>query len=72
MNVAFNTAVSGMIAAQSQASSAAHNLVVNSQKGEGVIQAVIAVKQAEAVNKASAAMAQVASEMTKSLLDITI
>ena len=61
-----------MIAAQSQASAAAHNVVVNAQKGEGVIQAVIAVKQAEAVNKASAVMAQVASDMTKTLLDITV
>lgn len=72
MNVAFNTAVSGMLAAQSQAATASGSLVTAASKGEGVIQATIAVKRAEAVHSASAVVARVASDMTETLIDITV
>jgi hypothetical protein len=70
MNIAFNTAVSGMLTAHSQVASASENLVTSAAKGEGVIQAVVAVKQAESAHGASAVMARVASEMDKTLIDI--
>jgi hypothetical protein len=72
MNIAFNTAVSGMLTAQSHMASASENLVTSAAKGEGVIQAVVAVKQAETAHSASAVMAKVASDMTDTLLDITV
>ena len=73
MNIAFNTAAAGMIAAQNQAGAAAQNVVHAASKGEeGVIQAMIAVKRAEHAHAASAAMVKVASDMTDTLLDITV
>ena len=57
MNIALNTAVSGMLNAQAQAGAASESLV-------------IAVKRAEATHEASAAMVKVADDMTKTLLDI--
>ncbi|MEA1943090.1 MAG: hypothetical protein U9P68_12675 [Pseudomonadota bacterium] len=72
MNVAFNTAVNGMLAAQSQASAAGSQMVVNASKGEGIIQAAVAVKRAEATHAAAAAVARTASDMTDTLLDITV
>jgi len=70
MNVAFNTAVSGMLTAQSNLAKAAGNLVDSSTKGEDLIQPLIAIKQAEIAHKASAAMVKTASDMTDTLLDI--
>ncbi|WP_339740780.1 hypothetical protein [uncultured Maricaulis sp.] len=70
MNIALNTAVSGMLNAQAQAGAASESLVTAAAKGDGVIQAVIAVKRAEATHEASAAMVKVADDMTKTLLDI--
>lgn len=72
MNIAFNTAVTGMLAAEAQYSSAARNVVEQAAKGDDVIQASIAVKKAEAAHSASAAMVKVTSEMTDTLLDITV
>ena len=72
MNVAFNTAVSGMLSAQSQIATAAHEVAQAPQKGEGIIQAAVAIKRAEAVHEASAAIARTASDMTDTLLDITV
>lgn len=72
MNIALNTAVSGMLNAQAQVGTASEGLVNAAAKDEGVIQAVIAVKRAEATHKASAAMVRVADDMTKTLLDITV
>ena len=72
MNVAFHTAVNGMLTAQAQAATAAHNVVVATSKGEDIIQDIVALKQAEAMHTASAAMVKVASDMTDTLLDILV
>ncbi|WP_300541976.1 hypothetical protein [Maricaulis sp.] len=71
MNVAFNTAVTGMIAAQSQASAAGSQMVANAVRGQDIIQAAVAVKRAEATHAAAAAVARTAADMTDTLLDIT-
>ena len=70
MNIALDTAVSGMLIAQAQAGAASESLVNAAAKGEGIIQAVIAVKRAESTHEASAAMVKVADDMTKTLLEI--
>ncbi len=72
MNVAFNTAVTGMLQAQSDFASASRNVVEAASKGDGAIDAIVAVKKAETAQKASAAVVQTASEMTDRLLDITV
>lgn len=72
MNVAFNTAVAGMMSAQSQAGSAAREMVNNAAKGEDIIQAAIELKKAEASHAAAAVTARVAGDMTETLLDITV
>jgi flagellar hook-associated protein FlgK len=72
MNVAFNTAVSGMLSAQSQLSAAARNVVEAASTGQDVIQASVAVKKAEMASKAAAVMVNTTSEMTDTLLDITV
>jgi len=72
MNIAFNTAVTGMLNAQSQVASAGQQMVANAPKGEGIIQAAVAIKRAEAAHDAAAAMVKVTSEMTDTLLDITV
>ena len=72
MNVAFNTAVTGMLAAQSQVAAAGSQMVANSAKGQDIIQAAVAIKRAEATHAAAAAVARTASDMTDTLLDITV
>ena len=72
MNIVFNTAVNGMLQAQSEFSSASRNVVEAATKGEGVIDAVVAVKKAESTHAASAAIVKTTSEMTDTLLDITV
>jgi hypothetical protein len=72
MNIAFNTAVGGMIAAQSQLHTAGAEMVRNSSQGQDIIQSAVAIKRAEASHAASAALARTASEMTDTLLDITV
>ena len=72
MNIAFNTAVTGMMAAQSHAGDAAREVVNNAAKGQDIIQASVALKKAEVAHSASAMTARIASEMTDTLLDITV
>lgn len=72
MSIAFNTAVSGMLAAEAQFNAAAKNVVEKAAQGGNVIQASVAVKKAETTHSAAAAMVQVTSEMTDTLLDITV
>ncbi len=72
MNVAFNTAVTGMISAQSHAGAAAREMVNNAARGEDVIQAAVALKKAEASHAAAAVTARIAGDMTETLLDITV
>jgi hypothetical protein len=72
MNIALNTAVNGMLNAQSQAGAASESLVNAASKGEGIIQAVIAVKRAESAQHASANMVKVADDMMQTALDIIV
>ncbi|MHA6289390.1 flagellar hook protein FlgE [Maricaulis sp. CAU 1757] len=72
MNIAFNTAVSGMLSAQSQMATAARDTVSASARGEGIIQAAVAVSKAETAHAASAMVARTAAELTDTLLDITV
>ncbi|WP_339742998.1 hypothetical protein [uncultured Maricaulis sp.] len=72
MNIALDTAVSGMLNAQAQAGAASERLVNAAAKGEGIIQAVIAVKRAETAQKASAEMVKVADDMMRTTLDIIV
>tara|TARA_R110000868_G_scaffold188932_2_gene431803 strand:- start:10703 stop:10921 length:219 start_codon:yes stop_codon:yes gene_type:complete len=72
MDIAFNTAVTGMLNAQTRASAASESVVHAAATGEGIIQALVAVKQAEATHQASAAMVKVADDMQQVLLDILV
>lgn len=72
MNVAFNTAVTGMLAAQSQVSAAAKDIVNSATRGEDIIQPAIAIIRADVAHQASAMVARTASDMTDTLLDITV
>ena len=72
MNVAFHTAVNGMLSAQAQASTAASKVVEAATNGEDIIQHIVALKQAEAMHTASAAIVKVAGDMTDQLLDILV
>lgn len=70
MNVAFNTAATAMINAQSQVGEHGSRMVANASTGEDIIQPAIAIKRAEATHAAAAAVARTASDMTDTLLDI--
>lgn len=72
MNIALDTAVSSMLNAQAQAGAASERLVNAAAKGEGIIQAVIAVKRAETAQQASAEMVKVADDMMRTMLDIIV
>jgi hypothetical protein len=72
MNIALNTAVTGMLNAQAQAGAASSSLVNAAAKGEGIIQAIIAVKRAEVAQQAAASMVKVADDMMQTVLDITV
>lgn len=72
MNIAFNTAVNGMLQAQSAFSTASRNVVESASRGEDIIDAMVAVKKAESIHAASATMVKASSEMTDTLLDITV
>mgnify|MGYP004060491415 FL=1 len=61
-----------MLAAQSQVATAGSQMVANSAKGQDIIQAAVAIKRAEATHAAAAAVARTASDMTDTLLDITV
>jgi predicted component of type VI protein secretion system len=72
MNIAFNTAVSGMITARAQMATASHAVVDASARGEDIVQSIVSLQQAESLHQASAAIARTASDMTETLLDIIV
>jgi hypothetical protein len=72
MNIAFNTAVSGMVSARSQIAAASHEIIGASAHGEDIVQSMISLRQAETLHQASAAIAKTASDMTETLLDIIV
>jgi hypothetical protein len=72
MNIAFNTAATSMMSAQARFSEAAQNVVVAATEGTDTVQHLVEMKQAQAVQQASATMLMTASDMTDRLLDIAI
>jgi hypothetical protein len=72
MNIAFNTAVSGMAVARSQMAKASHEMIDAAARGDDIVQFMTSLRQAESLHHASAAIARTASEMTETLLDIIV
>ncbi|MBR9826064.1 MAG: hypothetical protein GYB36_09715 [Alphaproteobacteria bacterium] len=72
MNIAFNTALAGMMQSQANFNTASRNVVEAAAKDEGIVEALVAVKKAETTHAASAAVLKASSEMTDRLLDITV
>lgn len=72
MNIAMNTAATGLLNAHSQAGAASENVVNAAAKGEDIIQAMLAVKRAEVAQKASAEMVKIADDMMHTVLDIIV
>jgi len=70
MNSVYSTSLAAMTAAQAQVAQAART-VANPRAGDtGVIEAMVAIKQAEATHSAAAAIARTAAEMENRVLDI--
>jgi hypothetical protein len=70
MNTAFNTSLAAMTAAQAQIAQSARQ-IANPRAGEsGVIEALIAVREAEALQAAAASVARSTAEMEQHLIDI--
>lgn len=70
MNSVYSTSLAAMTAAQATVAQAAR-AVANPRADEtGVIEAMVAIKQAEATHSAAAAIARTAAEMEDRLLDI--
>ena len=72
MNIAFNTAVAGMQAAQSRLDTAAQAAAREPGSTENIVQASVEMVRAETQFAASAAIARTSAEMTQTLLDITV
>ena len=70
MNTAYNISVAAMQAAQAQLAGAARQIANQRADDTGVIDAVVAIKQAEHTHAAAAAIIRTASDMDQRLLDI--
>ncbi|WP_421785752.1 hypothetical protein [Hyphobacterium sp.] len=70
MNIAFNTSAAALQAAEAQLASAARDIANPRADEAGIIDAMVAIKEAEASQAASAAVIRTASDMTGRLLDI--
>lgn len=70
MNSVYSTSLAAMTAAQTQVAQAARTVANPRADETGVIEAMIAIKQAEATHSAAAAIARTAAEMEDRLLDI--
>lgn len=70
MNTAFNVSIAAMQAAQAQVATAARQIANPRADDTGVIDAVVAIKQAEAVHAAAAAVIKTTSDMDEQLIDI--
>ena len=70
MNSVFSTSLAAMTAAQATAAQAARTVANPRADETGVIEAIVAIKQAEATHSAAAAIARTAAEMENRVLDI--
>mgnify|MGYP007051347014 CR=1 FL=1 len=70
MNTAFNTATLAMVAAQAQVATAARQIVNPRADESGVIDALVAIKEAETVHAAAASVARTTADMEQRLIDI--
>ena len=70
MNVAFNTAAMTMVAAHAQVTQAARQIANPSADENGVIDALVAIKQAEKVHAAAATIVRTSADMQGELVDI--
>lgn len=70
MNTAYNISVAAMQSAQAQLAGAARQIANPRADDTGIIDAVVAVRQAEATHATAAALVRTTSDMTDHLLDI--
>lgn len=70
MNSVYSTSLTAMTAAQVQVAQAARTVANPRADETGVIEAMIAIKQAEATHSAAAAIARTAAEREDRVLDI--
>ena len=70
MNSVYSTSLAAMTAAQATVAQAARTVANPRADETGVIEAMIAIKQAEATHSAAATIARTAAEMEDRVLDI--
>lgn len=70
MNTAFNTSIAAMQSAQLQLATAARQIANPRADESGVIDAVVALKEAETLHAAAATIARTAADMDRHLIDI--
>lgn len=70
MNTAQNTSVAAMQSAQAQLAQASRQIANPRADESGVIDALIALKEAEALNAAAASAARTAADMEQHLIDL--
>ncbi|WP_421792525.1 hypothetical protein [Hyphobacterium sp.] len=70
MNIPYNVSVTAMQAAQAQVATAARQIANPRADETNVIDAVVAIKEAETVHAAAAAVIKTTSDMDEQLIDI--
>jgi flagellar hook-associated protein FlgK len=70
MNAVFPPALSALQAAQANLAGAARNIAHQQASERGIVEAMIAIRQAETAHAASAAVIRTANDMSGRLLDI--
>lgn len=72
MNTAYNTSLNAMTAAQAQVAQSARQIANPRADESGVIEALIAIKEAEALHAAAASVARTTADMEQHLIDIMV
>ena len=70
MNSAFSTSLAAMTAAQAQVAQAARTVANPRADETGIIEAMVAIKQAETTHAAAASVARTAAEMESRVINI--
>ena len=70
MNSVYSTSLAAMTAAQATVAQATRTVANPRADETGVIEAMVAIKQAEATHSAAAAIARTAAEMESRVLDV--
>lgn len=70
MNTAYNISLNAMTAAQAQLAQSARQIANPRADESGVIEALIAVREAEALQAAAVSAARTAADMDRHLIDI--